>query len=96
MKTKRILTLLTAALLVLSLAACGTGKESKKATATPTVSKTKPESPAKEQPKVTVTAKTGSKPEEKPTVKAKEQAPKVTTIPANPVKPQSTAVAVIG
>lgn len=30
MKTKRILTLLTAALLVLSLAACGTGKESKK------------------------------------------------------------------
>ena len=72
------------------------GKESKKATATPTVSKTKPESPAKEQPKVTVTAKTGSKPEEKPTVKAKEQAPKVTTIPANPVKPQSTAVAVIG
>ena len=30
MKTKRILTLLTAALLVLSLAACGTGKDSKK------------------------------------------------------------------
>ena len=30
MKTKRILTLLTAALLVLSLAACGAGKESKK------------------------------------------------------------------
>ena len=30
MKTKRILTLLTAALLVLSLAACGTGRESKK------------------------------------------------------------------
>ena len=30
MKTKKILTLLTAALLVLSLAACGTGKESKK------------------------------------------------------------------
>lgn len=30
MKAKRILTLLTAALLVLSLAACGTGKESKK------------------------------------------------------------------
>ena len=30
MKTKRILTLLTAALLMLSLAACGTGKESKK------------------------------------------------------------------
>ena len=30
MKTKRILTLFTAALLVLSLAACGTGKESKK------------------------------------------------------------------
>ena len=30
MKTKRILTILTAALLVLSLAACGTGKDSKK------------------------------------------------------------------
>ena len=30
MKTKRIITLLTAALLVLSLAACGTGKDSKK------------------------------------------------------------------
>ena len=30
MKTKKILTLLTAALLVLSLAACGTGKDSKK------------------------------------------------------------------
>lgn len=72
------------------------GKESKKATTTPTASKTKPESPAKEQPKVTVTAKTGSKLEEKPTVKAKEQAPQIATIPANPVKPQSTAVAVIG
>lgn len=72
------------------------GKESKKATATPTAPKTKPESPAKEQPKVTVTAKTGSKPEKQPTVKAKEQAPKIATIPANPVKPQSTAIAVIG
>ena len=72
------------------------GKESKKATTTPTAPKTKTESPAKEQPKVTATAKTGSKTEEKPTVKAKEQAPKIATIPANPVKPQSTAIAVIG
>ena len=72
------------------------GKEGKKATATPTVSKTKPESPSKEQSNVTVTAKTGSKPEEKPTVKAKEQTPKVAPIPTNPVKPQSTAVAVVG
>ena len=69
------------------------GKESKKATTTPTAPKTKTESPAKEQPKVTATAKTGSKTEEKPTVKAKEQAPKIA---ANPVKPQSTAIAVIG
>ena len=65
------------------------GKESKKATTTPTAPKTKTESPAKEQPKVTATAKTGSKTEE-------EQAPKIATIPANPVKPQSTAIAVIG
>lgn len=72
------------------------GKESKKATTTPTAPRTKTESPAKEQPKVTATAKTGSKTEEKPTVKAKEQAPKIATIPANPVKPQSTAIAVIG
>ncbi|MDU1892121.1 MAG: ParB/RepB/Spo0J family partition protein [Dysgonomonas sp.] len=71
------------------------GNESKKAT-TPTAPKTKPESPAKEQPKVTVTAKTGSKTEEKPTVKVKEQTPQIATIPANPVKPQSTAVAVVG
>lgn len=72
------------------------GKESKKVTTTPTAPKTKPESPAKEQPKVTATAKTGSKTEEKPTVKAKEQTPQIATIPVNPVKPQSTAVAVVG
>ncbi|WP_288739874.1 ParB/RepB/Spo0J family partition protein [uncultured Coprobacter sp.] len=72
------------------------GKESKKASTTPTAPKTKPESPAKEQPKVTETAKTGSKTQEKPTVKAKEQTPQIATIPANPVKPQSTAVAVVG